>query len=362
MELDELLSNPFSRRKFLATAGGTALAAAAGPLPQALAQGGGTLNWFAFGTVYSDPYLLEPWVKETNIAIKQTPWTGADEMMAKIRGGGSQLFDCASIPQQFIRQMTRDNLIEPIDRANVPNFAKLFPEFRDSPYVNADGQILGVPWVWGANAIAYNKKHIPEVTSMASLFDEKFKGRISMRDDPEDSLAVGALYLGIKEPFKMSETDLQEVKKLLVKQRPLIRSYWRSVSDLQTLFANDEIAVAWSQLAILAPLRTAGIDMGWVWPKEGVLGFFNGQCTLKGNAKKKEAEAFANFLIGPDYGARLGEKTGYATTSDLARAKMSPETLAKAGIDPARLKLLQFKELIPNRPAWQKIWDEVKAS
>jgi spermidine/putrescine-binding protein len=358
MELDQMLTDPLSRRRFLALAGVSAISVQG--LGRAVAQSA-PLNWFAFGTVYSDAFLLEPWTKATNVAVKQTPWTGADEMLAKIRTGGSQLFDCASIPQQFVRQVGKDGLIEPIDPANVPNFSGLFPEFKNSPYVNADGMLWGVPWVWGANAIAFNKKHIPDVTSMSALFDEKYKGRISMRDDPEDSLAVAALYLGIKEPFKMSEADLQEVKKLLLKQKPLVRSYWKSPSELQTLFANDEIAVAWSQLAILAPLRSSGLDMGWVWPKEGVLGFFNGQCTIKGTARKKDAEAFANFLVGPDYGLRLAEKTGYATTSDLARAKMSPELVAKAGIDPSRLSLLKFKELIPNRPVWQRIWDEVKA-
>ena len=56
---------------------------------------------------------------------------------------------------------------------------------EDSKYVKIDGQIWGVPFIWGANAIAYNTKHLPAVDSLSSLFDEKLKGRISMRDDPE---------------------------------------------------------------------------------------------------------------------------------------------------------------------------------
>ena len=78
--------------------------------------------------------------------------------------------------------------------------------------------------------------------------------------------------------------------------------------------------------------------------------------------RKQDAEAFSNYLVGPDYGLRFAEKYGYATTSKLAIARMSPELQAKAGIDPARLKLLKFKDLIPNRAAWQRVWDEVKPS
>jgi spermidine/putrescine transport system substrate-binding protein len=362
MELDDLLSTPRSRRSFLAAAGAWAAMVAIPRTTFAQATLTGPLHWYAFGTLYSDPYLLEPWLKETGVQVKQTPWTGADEMSAKMRSGAAKVFDSASIPQQWIRLFAKEGVIEPVDLSNVRNYDGLFPEFANSPYVKFDGQVWGVPWVWGANAIAYNKKDIPEVTSLSVLFDEKLKGRISMRDDPEDSLAVAALYLGIKEPFSMTEAQLQEAKKLLVKQKPLVRAYWKSPADLQTMFANGEISVAWAQLGIIEPLRKSGVNMGWVWPKEGVLGFFNGNCTVKGTAKKREAEAFANYLIGPAYGVRLGEKTGYATTSGLAAAKMSPEILAKAGLDPSKLKLLTFKELIPNRSTWQRLMDEVKAS
>jgi spermidine/putrescine-binding protein len=312
--------------------------------------------------IYGDPVLFEPWTKETNLPYKQTLWAGVDEMSAKMRAGASQLFDCVGVPQQFVAEFAREGFIEPLSSAGVPNFGGLFPEFKDSPYVNFDGKVWGAPFVYGANAIAYNKKYIPKVDSIGSLFDEKYKGRISMRDDPEDSLPVAALYLGIKEPFKMTDAELQEVKKLLVKQRPLIRAYWRNIADLQTMFANDEVSIAWSQLALINPLRSGGLDMGWIWPTEGALGFYVANCTVKGTARKRDAENFSNYLMGPDYGARLGAKYGYATPSNLAWSTMSAEAKAKVGIEPSDLKLLKFKQIISNRPVWQQIWDEVKAS
>ena len=184
MELDQLLSNSpipslvpgrdwneHCRHRFAAHGG---------------SRSGGFLNWFAFGTAYSNPYLLEPWMAEKSITINETPWTGSDEMLAKMRGGAAQLFDCASIPQQFVGLMGKEGLIEPIDLAQVPNFASLMPAFHDSPFINIDGTVWGVPWVWGANAMAYNKADLPSVDSMSALFDEKNKGKVSMRDDPEE--------------------------------------------------------------------------------------------------------------------------------------------------------------------------------
>jgi spermidine/putrescine-binding protein len=352
-----------SRRAFLSGAGATALLATdAVRFGRAVAQSGAPINWFMSIPLYGDTFLFEPWTNETHLPYKQTLWTGADEMSAKMRAGASQLFDCVGVPQQFVPQLAKEGLIEPLDPATTPNFQKLFPEFKTSEYVNFDGKSWGAPFVYGANAIAYNKKQLAATDTLKSLFDPKFKGRISMRDDPEDSLPVAALYLGIEEPFKMTDNELQECKKLLVSQRPLIRAYWRNISDLQTMFANDEVTLGWSQLAPIAPLRKAGIDMGWVWPKEGALGFYVASCTVKGTARRTDAEKFGNYLMGPDYGARLGEKYGYATPSALAWSEMSDAAKAKVGINPSDLKLLKFKQLIPNRPVWQRIWDEVKAS
>lgn len=369
MELDEFLATQHiakhDRRRFLKLMGGAGALAAYGTVQgtiaaQETAELVGPLNWYASGVQYATEEVLAPWLDETGVEINQTPWTGADEMAARMRAGGAE-FDSLSAPQQWLQVFAEEGLIEPIDPTNVPNLEHTFPEFRDSPLLNFDGEVWGVPWVWGANAIAYNREELPEVTSMAALFDEQNSGRISMRDDPEDSIAVGALYLGIEDPYQMDDAALEEVKQLLISQKPLVRTYWHGLADLQTLFANGEVSVAWAQLGIVNPLREAGVDMGWVWPDEGALGWFNGNCTVAGTDKKRTAEAFANYLVGPDYGRLLGEETGLYTTSTLAIDTMSDELKEALDIDPARLGLLTFKDLF-DRPKWQSVWDEVKAS
>ena len=34
-----------------------------------------------------------------------------------------------------------------------------------------------------------------------------------------------------------------------------------------------EVVIAWTFLAVVAPLRAAGVDLGWAWPKEGAIGW-----------------------------------------------------------------------------------------
>ena len=106
----------------------------------------------------------------------------------------------------------RAGLIEPLDPARLTNRELVVGEFRESSQWSVDGELYGVPFTWGANAMAFNRAETGDVDSLDALFDSKFSGRIAMRDEPEDTLAIAALKLGIADPYSMGEAELQEVE------------------------------------------------------------------------------------------------------------------------------------------------------
>jgi spermidine/putrescine-binding protein len=354
----------WARRDFLRI--GVAGAAAAGT---GLATGGrragaatkleGPVNWFSASTIYTDPEAMAAWERATGVKVVNTPFGPVDEMLTKLRSGAA-LFDVVLVPQQLVQPLAREGRIVPIDTGKLPNFTNVFPYFKESPFLNFDGKTWGGLVLFGANAIAYNRKRIPNVDSLASLFDEKYRGRIAMRDSAEDSVAVAALQLGYKQPYRLTDTQLDEAKKLLLKQKPLVRTYWRGIADLQAAFANEEVWIAWSQLAVVEPLRRAGLDMGWVWPKEGALGWFTANCVVATSTRRPAAEALIDYVMGDDWGLAIARKFGYASCSDSVYRKMTPELIKRVDVDPAKLQSTPFKEEF-DRPKWQRVWDEVKA-
>ena len=230
-----LLPRSISRRSVLKLLGGAAgLGAASGPLgiSQALAQAK-SLNYFTW-SAWAGPEFVEDAKKKLGMELKPTFYSSSDEMMAKLRGGGTRIYDMIVPVQSYVEPAVAAGLIEPLDPAQLTNIKTLFPEFQNSRHWTVDGKIYGVPFVWGANALAYNRKETGEIDNMDVLFNPKFKGRIAMRDEAEDSLGLGALRLGIKRPFSMGEKELQEVKKLLISQKPLVRAYWKNFADVRT--------------------------------------------------------------------------------------------------------------------------------
>jgi spermidine/putrescine-binding protein len=320
----------------------------------------GPVNWLTSTPALADPDAIGSFEQSTGVKIASVPYGTFDEMLAKVRGGQTP-YDIINMNDGQVPLLAREGLIQPINSAQMRNFANMFPIFRDRETLNFDGKVWGVPQFFGANAIAYNSKKIPQLDSVGALFDEKYKGRIAMRDSSEDSLLVGALRLGFKQPYRMGDEQLAQVKALLIKQKPLVRVYWRGIADLQAAFANEEVWLAWSQLLVVEPLKKAGLDMGWVWPKEGVGAFLAVVALAKTATHRPAAEAFLNYLMGEEWGLIIAKKYGYAPCSETTFGKMTPDVRQKVNIDTAKLATLTFKEEF-DRPKWNKIWDEIKAA
>lgn len=356
-EINLLVPSGISRRELLKI---VAAAAATSGVGINMARAEETLNLFTWTTYGEQPFIA--FSAENNFTIRPTFFASTDEMLAKLRGGGTRLYDMAVPLQSAVPLMAELGLIEPMDKSRFTNLEGVFPEFVGTPEWEFDGKFYGVPFVWGANAIAYNKAETGELDSLDALFDPKFAGKIGMRDEPEDSLAIGALKLGIKQPYQMDESALQEVKKLMISQKPLVRAYWKSIADVQTMLASGEVVVSWGFLAIVKPLREQGVDIQWLWPKEGAIGWNEGIVLVAGSQNKQAVEDYANLTISPEYGVMMGEKSRYATSSRAAVEKMGPEMAADLGIDPATMSQLVFKQHLPNRARWVDIWNEVKAA
>jgi spermidine/putrescine-binding protein len=261
-----------------------------------------------------------------------------------------------------VEPAVRAGLIEPLDVGRLTNKKDVHPDFRDSPDWQVDGKVYGVPFVWGANAIAFNRKETGIVDSLDALFDPRFKGRIAMRDEAEDTLAIAALKLGITKPYTMGEAELQEVKKLLISQKPIVRAYYKNVADVQNMLASGEAVIAWTFLAVVKPLREAGLDMGWVWPKEGAIGWSESITPVKGTTRLDLVHDFANYTLTPEYGEFMARATGYAPASEAAVARLEPALVAELGIDFSKVDRLVYKAQPPDKARWNEIWNEVKAA
>ena len=363
--VEMLLPRGMPRREFVRALGASGLLGGLSPLLAACGGEGveadrslGLFTWTSWGAQGFVDHA------RTTLGVEVVPtfYSSADEMLAKLRGGGTRIYDMIVPTQNYVEPAVRAGLIQPLDPARLTNAVNVFPEFQGSPFWTVDGALYGVPFVWGANAIAFNRAETGDVDSLAALFDPRFSGRIAIRDEPDDTLAIAALHLGIERPFSMGEAELQEVKKLLIAQKPMVRAYYRNVADVQNMLASGEVVIAWTFLAVVAPLRAAGVDIGWVWPKEGAIGWSESITPVMGTTKLDLVHEYANYTLTAGYGEMMARTTRYAPTTQAAVDSLEPELVQELGIDTSRIQQMVFKEIPPDKARWNEIWNEVKAS
>ena len=91
--------------------------------------------------------------------------------------------------RQAHSRMIKENMLEPLDKSNIPNFANIMDKFKSSEY--DPGSKYSVPNTWGTVGIIYDTTVVDEEDiGWDILWDEDYSGRILMFDNPRDAFAI----------------------------------------------------------------------------------------------------------------------------------------------------------------------------
>ena len=122
---------------------------------------------------YISQETLDMFTKETGITVNMMNFTTNEDMLVKVRNSPSS-FDVVFPSDYCIERMIAENLLAPIDFANVPNMKNIDPNLLNPTYDPTGA--YSVPYMWGTVGILYNKTMVTEpVTSWGILFDTKYK-------------------------------------------------------------------------------------------------------------------------------------------------------------------------------------------
>ena len=132
--------------------------------------------------------------KLTGITVNYSTYATNEELYAKLKGGGST-YDIIIPSDYMISRMIKENMLEPLDKSNIPNFANIMDKFKSSEY--DPGSKYSVPYTWGTVGIIYDTTVVDEEDiGWDILWDEDYSGRILMCDNPRDAFAIAENMLG----------------------------------------------------------------------------------------------------------------------------------------------------------------------
>jgi spermidine/putrescine-binding protein len=314
---------------------------------------------------YANPTFAAKFEEENDAKINATPMSSSDDAFGRLQAGGGSNFDLVSASNDVSQRLIDAGLVQPIDPSRLTNYGDLYEQFQMPSYITKDGELYGANFAWGPTLMLYNTEQVTEEpTSWNALLDEQYAGKISTWNAPIQ-IAQYALLLDPKpeDPYLLDDEQLAQVKEILLRQKPLIRTYWNLGDELKQLFASGEVVIsdAWPYVGV--GLIDQGVQVAEVIPSEGVTGWSDSWMLTSGAQNVDLAYKWMDYMIGPDGQMGVLEGNNYAITNRKVIEGLDPELRAALfmdNIEEGYDSILMWRN-VPNYDKWLQIWQEVTA-
>lgn len=284
--------------------------------PKTIQNKNNVVNVYAWSGYIPDS-VQKKFLEETGIRVNVSLMDSDEALESKILTG-HEGYDIVfpSTPYVF-KHMTLD-VYTSLTEDKIPNLAlidkKIFNRFKSGD------KILVAPYLWGTTGFVYNKdifdKLFPgeEIDSWVYLYDpeklEKIKRHGVVFFGSAHELFLSASLYGGADPENLTEEDLLKADKMLHLARPYIFSAAPSGHAAQSVLSGEAVIAASSSgdvSRVKSVAKARGLDLQYVFPKEGIIRWVDSMAILKSAPHKENAFKLLNFLLRPDVIAEVSQ-------------------------------------------------------
>ena len=318
---------------------------------------------------YSDESFVRAFEESHHCKIVASYMGSSDELVAKLRGGSASNYDVISPSSDVAASIVKAGLAAPLDLSKLLAYSQLSAKLRDMPLVKANGQVYGVPFMWGPNPLLYDTTAFSQTPdSWAIFWDPKYKGKISVWDDLS-TVYMAAQILGYDKPdpsqlYNLTDDQLAAVRKKLIELKPNIRKIWSTGGELTNLFQNHEVLLAMGWPLNTNDLRKLNFPIGETIPKENTTGWIDHLMITAASSRKELATEFLEFMIEAKTQKLVTDRTHYTPANPSASQFLTADEIKGLHLDnpDAYMQRIYFWQDVPRRAKYNEIWNEVKAA
>jgi len=265
--------------------------------------------------------VLAAFTKEYGVTVRTVTFESQEEAVENI--GNDQVFDVAVIENPFIPALTSANKLARIDFRQVPNFKNISANFRD---LAADpGNLYTVPYHYGTTGLLVRTDLVGQaVTSWTDLWHPRYAGKIAVRAQPRELLALTLLSLG----YPLNSEDPQAIdaateRLLQLKKTALLVEVDTPKAVAELLSGKVFILLGWPMDYQFA--HAANQAVAYVLPREGTALWSDNYVIPASSPNKHTAEVLINFLLRPEISAQIVNEKKYPSANEAAYALVHPE-------------------------------------
>ena len=324
-------------------------------------------NWGEYISTGADEGTLNvnaEFTKLTGIQVNYTTYPSNEDLYSKLKNGGAS-YDVVIPSDYMISKMIKEEMIQPIDLDNIPNFKYIQDNFVNPAYDPEN--LYSVPYTWGTVGIIYNTTQIDvpeEEIDWDILWDETYSDQILMFDNPRDAFAIAEIMCG----FSLNTENRDELiiaAERLKEQKSVVQAY-----VMDEIFDKMAAGDAW-----LAPYYAGDAltileeneDLAFVVPESGTNLFVDAMCIPTGAKQKEAAEMYINFMCEPDIAYANIDYICYSTPHSAAFEMLDEEVQTDPVSNPSNEYLESNTTVFVNlsdeaNAQMQTLWTEMKSA
>lgn len=339
-----------NRRNFLLSSAGT-LTACRARRPRL-----NVFNW----SDYIAPDTVPKFEAEFGVEVRYGTYESNEEMLARVLSGNSG-WDVVFPTDYIVAPMLANALLARLDHALLPNLIHVEARFQQPEW---DPTLTwSVPYMVVAAGIAYNRTLSPAPRSWSDLWDNRLRGRLTMLDDPFDTLGVCLKKLGLSINTSVPG-ELRRAEAEALRQKSLVRAYLNAEVRDQLVSGDVLAAHMWNTTAQQA--IDSSPNVGFVYPTEGYAVYPDCAVVLRESKRPDLAHRFLDFLLRPEIAAANALAARTTTTNGGARTLFPPLFRDNPTLYPAADVLARGEWARTVEPAAQRIrdriWTEIKSA
>lgn len=282
-------------------------------------------NWGEYISTGADEGTLDvnaEFEKLTGIKVNYTNYATNEELYAKLKGGGAS-YDIIIPSDYMISKMIKEELIQPLDMDNIPNYSYIMENYRNLAYDPENA--YSVPYTWGTVGIIYDQTvvDIPEEDiDWDLLWNEDYADQILMFDNPRDAFAISELMLG----YSLNTENPDELKAAAEKlkdQKKIVQAY--VMDEIFDKMGAGDALIAPYYAGDALTIMDENEDLNFVVPKSGTNLFVDAMCIPTSAKQKEAAEMYINFMCEPDIAYANIDYICYSTPHQAAYEMLDDE-------------------------------------
>lgn len=302
--------------------------------------------------------VVKKFMEETGYKVIYSEFASNEDMYTKIK---TTSYDVLIPSDYMVDRLIREDLVQPIDFNNIPNYQYVNESFKNS-YYDPENK-YSVPYMWSTVGILYDSEKVTdEVLDMSIMWDAKYADKIFMLDSVRDSLGMALKKLGYS-VNSTNDAELESAKNELMTQRELILGYVTDEVKDKIISGEGYMGLVYSGEAGKAMAEKDTLK--YAIPENGTIYCVDAMVIPKNAQNKAGAESFINYMQKPEIAAQNALETFYGCTNTEG-LNLLPDTIKNnKGLYPDAEIISKCEMLISDDAINQKyleIWNQIMAA